>query len=489
MSTIPTTGTSETPVARSDGLEIQNVQLKLKAISGRLITLQCRWLKRDAAWKWFAETQGTRLHHQGKSTPATVLHEWLQRFDQHLSDEGVREIESALAIHPDPPHGPPERPDSLNRTPAGSDQMAGTPAAPCTPAFTRLPGTPLGPRVPATPVSVPLPGPALPAQEARPPSDFVGRRTGCDFWSGRPVPTQRQLPKRPETWWMRHATEFCFSLVIQLSRLSSDASWSLFIHTMPRWLWPEPAKAPGSQLHPHVRPRLLQERVQLVMQNDWENLLLLLQPDEGPPDNPPDTPPRMPGLLTDEDCSRLMRAGRQGRVATAWRQLFSFGLALSNDRTQKLIESKWIPSPFFPDQLRGTYLGPSDAKELLADDRLLQASRTLTSGSCTDALGWTHEAWRAVLQLPHGKRFSVFLSLSRSCFFLVFSSFLSVFFVFFRFLVFVFFSVFLPFLLSFHGKKNIKTFNYKVFLINVCSLFGFLSCFLFEIPFLICVFS
>ena len=92
-------------------------------------------------------------------------------------------------------------------------------------------------------------------------------------------------------------------------------------------------------------------------------------------------------LLTDEDCKRLMRAGRQGRIATAWRQLFSFGLALSNDHTQKLIESKWIPPPLFPDQLRGTCLCPSNAKELLTEDKLLQASRTLTAGSCTDARG------------------------------------------------------------------------------------------------------
>ena len=401
VSTIPTTGNSTTAPQGGDGMEIQHVQLKLKAISGRLITLQCRWLKRDAAWKWFAETQGTRLHHQGKSTPATVLHEWLERFDQHLSAEGVREIESALAIHPDPPHGPP---DSLNRTPAGSDQMAGTPAAPSTPAFTRLPGTPLGPRVPATPISVPPPGPAPSPCEARPPSDLVRRRLGCAFWLGRPVPTQRQLPKTS-----RYLVDAaCHRLLLLLGDPAITAEQRRLLValalTMPRWLWPEPAKAPGSQLHPHARPRLLQERAQLLLQNDWDSLLLFLEPEEGPPDNPADTPPRTPGLLTDADCHRLMRAGRQGRVATAWRQLFSFGLALSNDRTQKLIADKWIPSPLFPDQLRGTFLSPSDAKDLVTDDRLMQASRTLASGCCTDALGWTHEAWRAVLQLPHGKR-------------------------------------------------------------------------------------
>ena len=174
--------------------------------------------------------------------------------------------------------------------------------------------------------------------------------------------------------------------------------------TMPRWLWPEPHRNSGSQLHPHSRPRLLQERAQLLLQSEWDSLLASLQPDGSSPENPPAVPPRQPGLLTDKDCKRLLRAGRQGRVATAWRQLFSFGLAPANDTTQKLIESKWLPAPLFPDQLRGTFLSPADAKDLLTDERLLQVSRTLQAGSSTDALGWTHESWRSLLQLPHGRR-------------------------------------------------------------------------------------
>ena len=400
--TMRDTGFSEAPTAWGDNLEIQNVHLKLKAISGRTITLQCRWMKRDAAWKWFAETQGTRLHHQSRNTPGTVLLEWLERFDQHLSAEGVREVESALAIHPDPPHGPP---DSLNRTPAGSEPNAGTPAAPSTPALLRLPGTPSGPRVPATPVSLPVPVPSeqVHGETARPPPDS-GRCVGCAFWLGKAIPTQRQLPKTSRE--LVDAT--CHRLLLLMGDPAVTATQRRTLValslTMPRWLWPEPPKAPGSHLHPHSRPRLLQERAQMALQSDWEGLLTHVQPDATPPANPADATPRTPGLLTDADCKRLMRAGRQGRVATAWRQLFSYGLALSNDRTQRLIESKWLPAPLFPEQPRGTYLSPSDAKDLVSDDHILQASRALTAGSCTDALGWTHENWRTVLQLPHGKR-------------------------------------------------------------------------------------
>ena len=76
----------------------------------------------------------------------------------------------------------------------------------------------------------------------------------------------------------------------------------------------------------------------------------------------------------------------------------------------------------------------------------------------------------------------LFLCLSVVLFFL--PSFLSFFFAFFLFLVFVYFFPFLSSLLLFHEKNNIKIFNCNVFFPEIVSLsFGFLSCFLFEIPF------
>ena len=76
----------------------------------------------------------------------------------------------------------------------------------------------------------------------------------------------------------------------------------------------------------------------------------------------------------------------------------------------------------------------------------------------------------------------LFLCLSVALFFL--PSFLSFFFAFFLFLVFVSFFPFLSSLLLFHEKNNIKIFNCNYFFPEIFSLsFGFLSCFLFEIPF------
>ena len=78
---------------------------------------------------------------------------------------------------------------------------------------------------------------------------------------------------------------------------------------------------------------------------------------------------------------------------------------------------------------------------------------------------------------------SMFLSLSVSSSCPFFLSFLSFFFAFFCFLVFVSFFPFLSSLLLFHEKNNIKLFNSKVFLHQSFLFFGFLSSFLFEIPF------
>ena len=45
------------------------------------------------------------------------------------------------------------------------------------------------------------------------------------------------------------------------------------------------------------------------------------------------TMPRRPGLLTQTHCKRLIQAGRQGRLTSAWKQLFSYGVAAATPET------------------------------------------------------------------------------------------------------------------------------------------------------------
>ena len=91
---------------------------------------------------------------------------------------------------------------------------------------------------------------------------------------------------------------------------------------LPRWLWPEPPKPPGTVLAPRSRPRLLQAQAQLLHDGDLQTLLASLQAEEehAPPQH---LPPRTPSHLTHADCQRLLQAGKQGRFTTAWKQLRS----------------------------------------------------------------------------------------------------------------------------------------------------------------------
>ena len=114
--------------------------------------------------------------------------------------------------------------------------------------------------------------------------------------------------------------------------------------------------------------------------------------------------PRRPGLLTQTDCKRLMQAGRQGRLTSAWKQLFSYGVAAATPETEKMVRDKWLPAPLFPEDKRGHHATPAVARDVLTDDNLHAASRKLNRGSATDALGWTHESWTATQQLPHGAK-------------------------------------------------------------------------------------
>ena len=60
------------------------------------------WMPKSGSWKWST----SRFTHQGKGPPSTILRQWAE-----LHPDGQREIDSVLALHPDPPVGPPGSPD------------------------------------------------------------------------------------------------------------------------------------------------------------------------------------------------------------------------------------------------------------------------------------------------------------------------------------------------------------------------------------------
>ena len=341
--------TAALPSSTPEPQPLHLTELRLAMTTGKTARLSCKWLPKAAAWKWKAQHQGEVLQHQGKESASAVLHAWLMRFDTHLTMDGVRTIENALADHPDLPTGPP---DSVNRLEPASLSLPEPPVDRPTPGTPRLPGTPRIGRLPMTP----LPQHQAPATQlpAAPPADTRGplptleRFTGVHNWLGQHISTQRRLPKS--------TLQMCDTACGHLHRLLADSAISpqerqilvTFALTMPRWAWPEPPRAPNTPLHAQARPRQVQERINCFMEGQWDTLVAHLQPQAGEPVEEPDVPPRSPGLLTAEDCRRLHQAGRQGRLAAAWRQLFSYGLASSNSRTAALVQDKWVPAPALP---------------------------------------------------------------------------------------------------------------------------------------------
>ena len=218
--------------------------------------------------------------------------------------------------------------------------------------------------------------------------------------------TSHLYPKTPPTSTVQIIDSISCAILTQLQNPArSPQSRRIFLALallMPRWLWPEPPRPEGTTLPAHSRPRLVQARAQLFRDGDLDALLAHLAPDEEDCPEPP-APPRTPGVLQQSDCHRLLQAGKQGRLTTAWKQLFSCGIAPANDATAALLRAKWLPAPLFPEELRGRYSTPGVAKAHLTEEAIQQACRKLTRGSAMDALGWSHEAWTKLHQLPHGK--------------------------------------------------------------------------------------
>ena len=130
--------------------------------------------------------------------------------------------------------------------------------------------------------------------------DITGDHTrcrGCSFWLGKPLRTQRTLPAST----LQIVDSVCAAILGRLKdgqlSLESRRVFLAMAICLPRWLWPEPPKPPGTVLAPRSRPRLLQAQAQLFHDGDIEALLAGLQAD-AEPSPPQHLPPRTPGQLT-----------------------------------------------------------------------------------------------------------------------------------------------------------------------------------------------
>ena len=209
-------------------------------------------------------------------------------------------------------------------------------------------------------------------------------------WARLPVRSQLRLP--PSTVHMVSQT------LTHLSHLAHDPRqppggralfWVMFL-TAPRWLWSEPPKAVDTALPAHSRPRHIRERCQWVHDHRWQDILRAA---EGPPVRTvPTSGPAAttPGLLTTDSCKRLLSAAKAGRMTSAWKQLWSYGLAPACPATVEKIQAKWLADG---PPVDATFLpaSPAQMADLLQDTVLNDSVRQLHTGSTLDVFGWTHE--------------------------------------------------------------------------------------------------
>eukprot|EP00971_Amphidinium_carterae_P238737 4739245-Amphidinium_carterae.5 len=128
-----------------------------------------------------------------------------------------------------------------------------------------------------------------------------------------------------------------------LTQSSLVRQWSLRILVLaPRLLWPAPAKpAGGARLPPFARPHLIKHRLYLLHSGQWHSLLETVL--DVPLWRPAKDVATNPGTVTPAAAKRIAAAAKEGKIGTAWKQLWSYGVATPNDHAAEAVEKKWAP--------------------------------------------------------------------------------------------------------------------------------------------------
>ena len=350
------------------------------AQTGKDATLSCKWMSRQSSWRWEVCCAGKRLVHQSTHSPQTALRGWLAQHADSIFQAGITRLELALAEFPEPPKRLPPTPVAPAPTPAPTASQQTGP--------THLDPSSLDFHLPSLTSLLADMGPF-----------------DLDLLLQAQIGTQRTIP--PSVLLLVQQT------MAHLGHIALDpahpprvreVAWVAWL-LAPRWLWPEPTRSPGTPLHPHARPRLIRERAQWLQDGNWNAILSAL----GPPDLPlsadslPDEPARAsvspPGTFTTASARAFTHMARQGRLTSAWRRLWSFGLAPPSPSTLASLRAKWHPELTRPDW-RPPAASTATAAAIHTDIRLRRSLREMAHGTAADAHGWTAEAAQLLLRHP-----------------------------------------------------------------------------------------
>ena len=344
---------------------VRSNPLKLTLAAGGQYDLSCTYIPSVRSWRWQLGPRSLRMIKESRQGKRVALECWAKGNSKKLTEDSallVTDLIAELNNDPEVDVAIPQRP--VQEPPRSQETRYVVPiAASC---------------------------------------EHILRVTPTELLA-KDVITQHVLPKSA-----RHEVANAINWLHQLRLDESQPSCirdtaALFICIAPRLLWPMPKKEVGERLAAHAKPRLVLARLDLLTSGRWLDLIHLTLPHAEDVEEEAARPPLPPGLLTPAQLRLIEKATQQGRLAIAWRQLWSHGKAPASEDGAYKMEQK-LQGPV------GARAEPALApaqkaslRECMSDKVLAHVLKTFKPGKAQDGLGWTQQVWQDLYALPHAK--------------------------------------------------------------------------------------
>eukprot|EP00971_Amphidinium_carterae_P077148 1524028-Amphidinium_carterae.3 len=103
-----------------------------------------------------------------------------------------------------------------------------------------------------------------------------------------------------------------------------------------------------------------------------------------------------PRTVTPAAAKRIANAAKEGKIGSAWKQLWSYGIATPDERTAEAVQRKWAPPAKYPLPSH-LPLAPSEVvNSILTQNNWKHALHRLKGGRAADAVGWTSNVFQTL---------------------------------------------------------------------------------------------
>ena len=346
--------------------------VSVRMADGTRCWLRGCYLENTRRWRWQLSTQSNRCTSSSKHSYSHALTQWIAEHGGQLDEASIQDLRDAQALLPghDRPFVPTPRSKRTSRAPPRRHDQA----APLSPPVEPPPGTSIW---------------QLPPQDSL---DRLSRLRPAQLLSCH-IPIMKHLPARllhDITAHLRWLLEQSFQP--EHNEATRTACLTTFI-LAPRLLWAEPPRQ-GSKLPPYARVNHVKAKLASLRAGQWDDLYQALHEQELP--NPADTRPSVPGVLTPASAGRIAAAVKSGNVSSAWKQLWSHGVAAPVEETATVIQQLWgVDNPFQP-RPDGSPITAAASQLLINAGSVRKALLHFQPGKAADVLGWNQHTWAQI---------------------------------------------------------------------------------------------